>query len=253
MKASHNARYRSLLLGVALTSLLAGCATTTGEPNPRDPFESFNRGMYEFNDGLDKAVLKPVATAYKKVTPRVAREGVGNFFANLGDAWSFVNNLLQGEGEGAYNSIVRFSVNTVFGIGGLFDVATEAGIQRRKQDFGQTLGSWGVPSGPYLVLPLLGPSTVRDTAGLPVDWLGNPITAVGDVSVRNSMYALRYVDLRASLLGTTDLLDSVALDKYSLTRDVYLGFRKSGGSGGDGRLDDDYDDDSGRLPPDEDE
>jgi phospholipid-binding lipoprotein MlaA len=234
---------------LAAASLLAGCATAPGEArNPQDPYESFNRSMYAFNDGVDRAVLKPVATVYRDVTPSVARDGVTNFFSNLGDIWSFVNNALQGRAEGAYNSVVRFSVNTVFGIGGLFDIASEAGIARHKQDFGQTLGRWGVPTGPYLVLPLLGPSTVRDTAALPVDWLGNPITAVNDIPVRNSLYALRLVDTRARLLNASDTIDSVAIDRYSLTRDVYLNLRRGGSSGDDGRIED-YDDDAGKLPP----
>lgn len=233
---------------VAAVSLLAGCATTDGaSANSRDPFEPFNRSIYAFNDGLDRAVLKPVATAYRDVTPRLARDGVTNFFSNLGDAWSFVNNVLQGQGEGAYNSVVRFSVNTVFGIGGLFDVASEAGIDRHKQDFGLTLGRWGVPTGPYLVLPLLGPSTVRDTAALPVDAWGNPLSAINDIPVRNSLYVLRLVDTRARLLNASDTLDSVAIDRYSLTRDVYLNLRR-GKSVDDGRIED-YDDDAGKLPP----
>ncbi len=234
---------------LAMAGLLAGCATTRTDTaaNPQDPFESFNRSIYAFNDGVDRAVFKPVATVYRDVTPDVARSGVTNFFSNLSDVWSFVNNALQGDGQGAYNSVVRFSVNTVFGIGGLFDIASEAGIARHKQDFGQTLGRWGVSTGPYLVLPFLGPSTVRDTAALPVDWLGNPITAVNDIPVRNSLYALRAVDARARLLNASETLDSVAIDRYSLTRDVYLNLRR-GRSGDDGRIED-YDDDAGKLPP----
>ena len=189
------ARSAALVLAGAL---LGGCASGPNA-NPADPLEPYNRSMTRFNDNLDKAVLKPVATAYRDVTPQPLRTGVTNFFANLGDAWSFVNNVLQGQGEGAYNSMVRFSVNTVFGIGGLFDVASEAGIQRAKQDFGQTLGRWGVPTGPYLVLPLLGPSSVRDTAGLSVDlFVGDLVDQVHDVPVRNSMYGLRFIDRRAS-------------------------------------------------------
>lgn len=247
--ARASAWQRGALLGtLAAASLVAGCATTEATTaSPRDPFEPFNRSMYAFNDGLDRAVLKPVATVYRDVTPRLARDGVGNFFSNLGEVWSFVNNVLQGEGEGAYNSAVRFSVNTVFGIGGLFDVASEAGIDRHKQDFGQTLGHWGVPTGPYLVLPMLGPSTVRDAAALPMDWLGNPITGIHDIPVRNSLYALRFVDARARLLGASDTIDAIAVDRYSLTRDVYLGLRR-GGSSNDGRVED-YDDDAGKLPP----
>ena len=244
----------ALLAGVAAAALLSGCATTAGgsagAANPADPYESFNRSIYSFNEGVDKAVFKPVATAYQAVTPRVAREGVTNFFDNLGDAWSFVNNLLQGQGEGAYNSMVRFTVNSVFGIGGLFDVASEAGIERRKQDFGQTLGRWGVPTGPYLVVPFWGPSTVRDTAGLVVDAYGYPVTQVDDVSVRNSLYALRFINIRANYLKASETLDEVALDKYSLTRDVYLRSRIGGAvSGGDGRLENYDDDDAGKLPP----
>lgn len=242
-------RRASAIGAVAAVSLLSGCATTQdASAHPQDPFEPFNRSMYAFNDGLDRAVLKPVATVYRDVTPSVARDGVSNFFANLGDAWSFVNNLLQGQGEGAYNSMVRFSVNTFLGMGGLFDIASEAGIARRKQDFGQTLGRWGVPSGPYLVLPVMGPSTVRDAAGLPVDMLGNPVSAIQDIPVRNSLYALRFVDTRAGLLNASDTLDAVAVDRYSLMRDVYLGLRKSG-TADDGRIED-YDDDAGKLPPD---
>ena len=242
----------ALVASVSVAALLTGCATTTatGPANPADPLESMNRGIYSFNEGLDEAVFKPVATAYQAVTPRVARAGVTNFFDNLGDAWSFVNNLLQGQGEGAYNSMVRFSVNSVLGIGGLFDIASEAGIERKKQDFGQTLGRWGVPTGPYLVLPFWGPSTVRDTGGMVVDAFGYPANTIDDVRWRNSLYALRVVNRRADLLKAGDVLDSVALDKYSLVRDVYLRSRIGGAaSGSEGRLENYDDDNAGKLPP----
>lgn len=253
-------------IALVLTLALAGCATTTGpqaaagEPdaaataaNPADPFEPFNRSIYSFNTALDDAVVKPVATLYRDITPAIAREGVGNFFANLSDAWSFLNNLAQAKGEGAYYSIVRFSVNTVFGIGGLFDVASEMGLPRRTQDFGLTLGRWGVPTGPYLVLPVLGPSTVRDTAALPVDVKGNPLGYTHDVSARNSLAVLGLVDKRARLLQAGDMLDAVALDKYSLTRDVYLQLRqqRSNGEGSGYTEDFSEDDDAGMLPPEE--
>jgi len=195
-----------------LLALLTACASTPqgqqgGAPHPDDPFEGFNRSMYAFNDGLDRAVLKPAAELYRDATPQPVRGGVTNFFANLGDIWSFANNLLQGKGEGAFNSIVRFSVNTVFGLGGLIDIASEAGIARRKQDFGQTLGHWGVPAGPYLVLPLAGPSTVRDSAAsVVVDWSpGNPLSHMNDVALRNSLFVLRQVDARARLLAQPPL------------------------------------------------
>ncbi len=224
-----------------LALALAGCAS--GPPN--DPLEPYNRGMATFNDNVDKAVLKPVATVYKTITPPMARTGVSNFFANLGDAWSFVNNVLQLHPEGALNSAVRFTVNTVFGLGGIFDVASEMGVDRRKQDFGLTLGRWGVPPGPYVVLPLLGPSTVRDTLALPVDWQGNLLSTVDPVSSRNSLYALRLVNTRANLLRASEVLDTAALDKYTFTRDVFLNLRSQGMDAGDGSLDDGND---GRLP-----
>lgn len=242
----------ALAAGVSVAALLSGCATTTatGPANPADPLESMNRSIYSFNEGVDEAIFKPVATAYQTVTPRVARQGVTNFFDNLGDAWSFVNNVLQGQGQGAYNSMVRFSVNTVLGIGGLFDIASEAGIERRKQDFGQTLGRWGMPTGPYVVLPFWGPSTVRDSAGLVVDAFGYPANTMDDVRWRNSLFGLRMVNNRANLLKAGDVLDSVALDKYSLVRDVYLRSRIGGAaSGGDGRLENYDDDNAGKLPP----
>ena len=161
-----------------------------------------------------------------------------------------MNNALQGQGEGAYNSMVRFTVNSVLGIGGLFDIASEAGIERKKQDFGQTLGRWGVPTGPYLVLPFWGPSTLRDASGQIVDAYGYPANNIDNIRLRNSLYGLRVVNTRADLLKAGDMLDSVALDKYSLMRDVYLRSRIGGAvSGGDGKLEN-YDDDAGKLPPD---
>ncbi|MBS0389939.1 MAG: VacJ family lipoprotein [Comamonadaceae bacterium] len=233
-------RWAALFLGAAL---MAGCATGPNA-NPADPFEPYNRGMTTFNDNVDKAVLKPVATLYRDVTPSPVRTGVGNFFANLGDAWSFVNNLLQGRGLEAYESLVRFGTNTFLGLGGVLDIASEAGIERHKQDFGLTLGHWGVPTGPYLVLPLLGPSTVRDTAGLSADlFVGDLVGRVDEVAVRNSLYALRFVDTRASLLRTTTTLDEAALDPYSFTRDVYLKLRGRAAAGAN-------DDQGGKLPED---
>ncbi|AVS92053.1 ABC transporter [Paracidovorax avenae] len=237
---------RGSACALAVACLLAGCATGP-DANPRDPFEPYNRGMTRFNDKVDDVLLRPVATAYTEVTPRLVRTGVSNFFANLGDLWSFVNNALQLRGEGALNSIARFSANTVFGIGGLFDVATEMRIERSKQDFGLTLGRWGVPTGPYLVLPFLGPSTVRDTVALPVDAKGNLITYVDPVSDRNALYALSAVNTRANLLRASSVLDSAALDKYSFTRDAYLQVRSQAVQT-DRRSEERYDQDAGKLP-----
>ncbi|MCP5286895.1 MAG: VacJ family lipoprotein [Burkholderiaceae bacterium] len=196
------------------------------ERNPADPFEGFNRGVQSFNDGVDDAVLKPVATAYRNVVPQFARTAVGNFFGNLGDGWSALNHLLQGKLEPALNMTLRMAVNSTFGLGGLLDVASEAGLERQSEDFGQTLGVWGVPQGPYLVLPLLGPSTLRDATGRIVDM--QPETApryTHDEAVRNGALALNVVDTRASLLGATRLLDDIALDRYSFLRDAYLARR----------------------------
>lgn len=233
-----------LLLGAAL---LTGCATVAN-PDPRDPLESYNRSMTHFNEQVDAMVFKPVAIAYKDVTPAPVRTGVSNFFANLGDVWSFVNNVLQLRGEAAASTFMRVNVNTFMGLGGVLDIASELGIDRYKQDFGLTLGYWGMGTGPYLVLPILGPSTVRDTLALPVDMKGNVVSYVDPVSARNSLYALRIVDTRSNLLRASSVLDSAALDKYSFTRDVFLQVRsqqagtpysgsdKSDNSGSDGVL-----------------
>ena len=216
---------KKILMALALASLLAGCASGPNR-NPDDPLEPYNRKMSEFNETVDRAVLKPVATAYQEATPVLVRTGVSNFFANLGDAWSFVNNSLQLRVEPAVTSFFRFAINSTMGLAGVLDVASEMGMDRYKQDFGLTLGRWGVPTGPYVVLPIMGPSTLRDTAALPVDMWGNPISVVDPVSARNSLYALRAVDARANLLRAGSVLDSAALDKYSFTREVYLQVRR---------------------------
>jgi len=211
----------------ALVVMLTGCATTSGTADPRDPFEGFNRTIFSFNDAVDEAVLKPVATGYQKVTPSFVQTGVSNFFGNIGDVWSAVNNLLQGEVEAGVSDVMRVAINTTFGFVGLLDIASEAGLAKHKEDFGQTLGVWGVPSGPYLVLPLLGSSTVRDTAALPVDYQGDVWDHVYPVSTRNTGTALRIVDTRASLLEAGNLLEDVALDKYAFMRDAWLQRRQS--------------------------
>lgn len=202
-------------------ALLQGCATGPNA-NPADPLEPLNRTVFKFNDGLDRAVLKPVATTYQSVTPALVRTGVSNFFGNLSDVWSVVNNALQFKGEAAANSFFRVTTNTLWGLGGIFDVASEMKIPKQSQNFGGTLTHWGVAPGPYLVLPVLGPSTLRDTAGTLVDMQADLVSQVDSVSARNSLQALRIVDTRASLLGATDLLEQAALDKYSFVRNIYL-------------------------------
>jgi phospholipid-binding lipoprotein MlaA len=201
-------------LTVAALALLAGCATGPNA-NPADPLEPLNRQVARFNDTVDDAVLRPVATVYRQVLPSPVRTGVNNFFSNLSDVWSFANSVAQLKLQDSAQTFMRVNVNTFFGLGGLLDIATEAGIDRHTEDFGQTLGYWGVPSGPYLVLPLLGPSTVRDAAALPIDFNGDPVNYVTNIPLRNSMYALRLVDLRSNLLRAGQLLQDAALDKYS--------------------------------------
>ena len=162
----------------------------------------------------------------------MVRSGVNNFFGNLGEVWNLVNNVMQLKLQNSAETFMRLNVNTIFGLGGLLDIASEAGIERHREDFGQTLGRWGVPSGPYVVLPLLGSSTVRDAAALPVDRYGDALTAVHDIPARNSLYGLRLVDERARFLRASQMLDDAALDKYSFTRDAYLQRRRNAVSDG---------------------
>jgi phospholipid-binding lipoprotein MlaA len=211
---------------VVLCALLSGCATGPNA-NPKDPLEPFNRNVTSFNDAVDKAVLKPVATVYRDVTPDLVRTSVSNFFENLRDVWSAINATLQLRPREAAENFMRFNVNTVFGMGGLVNVASEMGIERTRLDFGQTLGRWGVPAGPYLVLPLFGPSSVRDAAGFAVESRGDLIQGIDDVRARNSLIGLRAVETRANLLRATSMLEGAALDPYTFTRDIYLQRRQS--------------------------
>jgi len=218
---------RAVRLGVVAIALaLGGCASTAAN-DPRDPFEGFNRAMFTFNDKLDQVALKPAATVYKDVTPSFVQTGVGNFFGNIGDIWSAVNHLLQGNLEYGVTGVMRVAVNTVLGFAGVLDISSEAGLTRHKADFGQTLGRWGVHSGPYVVLPLFGSSTVRDTAALPADIYGNIWTYKDPVRWRNVGAVVRLVDQRAALLDASNLVEDVALDKYQFVRDAYLQRRAS--------------------------
>jgi phospholipid-binding lipoprotein MlaA len=201
--------------------LLQGCASVPS-PDPRDPMESWNRGVYGFNDALDRAVVKPVATVYRGVLPQWMRSGVGNFFNNLEDVWSIVNNALQFRGRDTGDSIGRVMVNTTIGIVGLLDVASELNIERHTADFGLTLGRWGVGAGPYVVLPLLGPTTMRGVVALPVDWKGNLVNQVTDEATRYGLVGLDLVDTRAKYLQAGSVVEEAALDQYSFIRDSYL-------------------------------
>lgn len=217
-------KYLARMSALVFVLLATGCATTN---NPDDPLEGFNRAMFTFNDAADRTVAQPVAKAYKAVTPGFFRTGVSNFFGNLSDLWSGINQLFQGRIEAGASSLMRVAINTTFGLGGLLDIGTEMRLPSEKSDFGQTLGKWGVGSGPYLVLPLLGPSTLRDTAGLPADFYGNVWSYKDPVSVRNTGTGLRLVNTRSQYLEAGNLLEDAALDKYSFVRDAYLQRRKS--------------------------
>jgi phospholipid-binding lipoprotein MlaA len=221
--ARRPARIAALVLAGAA---LAGCAGIPG-PNPRDPLEPYNRKAQEFNDQVDAIILKPAATAYREGVPPLVRTGVSNFFGNLQDAWSFVNSLLQFRIQDAEESLARVQINTIAGLGGIFDVASDLNIEKHKEDFGQTLGRWGVPAGPYVVLPLLGPSTLRDTLALPVDTKGDLVWRMPHSDERTGLYVLRAVDRRSNLLRVGGLIEQAALDKYSFTRDAYLQKRQA--------------------------
>lgn len=211
----------------AVVGLFTACATLPGAPPPpkEDPWENFNRKVYSFNESVDQAVLKPVAEAYRKVVPELVRTGVSNVLGNVGDVWSAANHLLQGKIHAGLDMGMRVLTNTVFGLGGLLDPASEMGLTRRSEDFGQTLGRWGVGPGPYLVLPLLGPSTLRDSGALLVDRQAAATNFISNNGLAYSVTALEIVNLRASLLGASQLLDSVALDKYSFLRQAFLSRR----------------------------
>ncbi|CAB3663222.1 MlaA family lipoprotein [Achromobacter pestifer] len=210
----------------AAGALMAGCAAPQN-PDPRDPWEGFNRGVYKFNDTVDRAVFKPVAQAYTFVTPQPVRSCVHNIFSNVSDLWSGANSFLQGRGHDFVNTLGRFLFNTTMGVGGCFDVASANGARKIPNDFGTTLGVWGFSQGPYLVLPFFGSSSVRDGVGLAGDFAGTTygymgIDSIDNVRLRNSLWGLRVVDTRASLLSATDTIDRVALDPYSFIRDAYL-------------------------------
>jgi phospholipid-binding lipoprotein MlaA len=219
-------RFFNLTFAMLLLAIGTGCATGPNA-NPADPAEPMNRAVYKFNDAVDSAVLKPVATGYQTVVPSPIRTGVSNFFSNLGDVWSLVNHVLQFEFANAGKTVARLGINTFLGLGGVLDIATDAGIEVPKADLGQTLGKWGVPSGPYVMLPLLGPSSVRDGVGTITATYHDPVNRVSDNATRNVLTVTRVVDVRTRLLGATDAVDDIALDKYSFIRDVYLKRRQN--------------------------
>jgi len=206
--------------------VLTGCATAPPGAPVNDPFENWNRKVFAFNDKVDTAVLKPVAETYRDTVPKLVRTGVDNVLGNIYDVWSTANHFLQGKFQTGLEMGMRVLTNTIFGLGGLLDPATEVGLTRRSEDFGQTLGKWGFGNGPYLVLPLLGPSTLRDTAGLVADRQAAPSTLPDTKTGRYSVTALELINTRANLLQAGALVDQVALDKYSFIRDAYLARRR---------------------------
>ncbi len=217
---------RIAVVAAILSLALAGCATGPNA-NPRDPLEPYNRTVFGFNDAVDRTVLKPIATAYRSVTPGVVRTGVGNFFSNLEDFWSLANSVMQLKGQAVVDTAVRLSVNTFLGLAGVIDLAEEMGIERHKEDFGQTLGHWGVPGGPYVVLPFLGNFTLRDASALPVDFKGDMVSNLSHKRSRYSLKALNLIDARAEFLNASSLIEGAALDKYTFTRDAYLQSRRN--------------------------
>jgi phospholipid-binding lipoprotein MlaA len=212
---------------VAALALVAasGCATTATDP--RDPFEGFNRAMYAFNDGLDEAVMKPVSRAYKAVAPDPLRNMVRNFFSNIDDIFNGLNNVLQGKFLDGWTDWARFAFNSIFGVLGINDVASEMGLEKHNEDFGQTFAVWGVGNGPYLVLPFFGPYTLRDSAGLVLDWETDPVVRARPIDLRNSLIAARFVSRRTDLLDASRLFDEASLDRYVFLRDAYLQRRRS--------------------------
>lgn len=217
---------KRLCAALLLAGSLAGCATSGG--NPADPLERINRAVYAFNDVADKAVMTPVAKGYRAVLPGFLRTGISNFFSNLEDVWISVNDVLQGKFQQGSEDATRVIFNSTFGIAGIFDFASDAGLPKHNEDFGQTLGRWGIESGPYVVVPFIGPSTFRDGFGLLFDYKADLVYwATDSVPIRNSLYALRATSNRTKLLDATSLIEQAALDKYAFTRDAWLQRRRN--------------------------
>lgn len=220
-------RDRVVRMGLVVVVLALQACATVGSPNPRDPMESWNRGVFGFNDTLDAAVIKPVARTYRDLAPHWVRSGVGNFFNNLEDWWSGVNNALQLRPRDTVDSFGRVVINTTIGLGGLIDVASDMGLERHPANFGLTLGRWGVGSGPFVVIPFLGSSTLRDTLAMAVDVNGNLVNRMDDVKRRDLMTIVNLIDTRANYLKAGEVVEEAALDKYSFTRDAFLQRRRN--------------------------
>jgi phospholipid-binding lipoprotein MlaA len=239
---------RSLCAAALLAGVLSACATTGGSGG-RDPLEPLNRAIFGFNETFDQVLMKPVAQGYRAILPEVVRTGVSNFFSNIEDVWIAANNLLQGKPENALQDVMRVTINTVIGLGGLIDVASDAGLEKHNEDFGQTLGRWGIGSGPYIVLPFLGASTLRDGIGLlGVDYAVEPVWNIDHVPTRNTLYAGRAVNARSDALDAVRVMEEAALDKYRFVRDSYLQRRRSLIYDGDPPREREPEDSSSALP-----
>jgi len=214
------------ILAISLVLLLQACATVKNA-DVRDPWESMNRSVYNFNEVLDNIAIQPAAKAYNAVLPSPVRTGIHNFVGNLGDVWTLANTALQLKLQASAETFMRITVNTVFGLGGVLDVATEMRLEKRKEDFGQTLGYWGVKPGPYVVLPILGPSTVRDALATPIDMQGDVTQQFNDQTTRSVLTVTRILDVRSGLLESLDVIKAAALDPYSFVRDAYLQKREN--------------------------
>ncbi|MGH8781898.1 MlaA family lipoprotein [Paraburkholderia sp.] len=212
---------------IVLAAVTLAACSTVQTPTKEDPLEGFNRTIFKFNDTVDQYALKPVAKGYVYITPQPVRDSVTNFFSNIGDVYTAANNLLQLKITDGVEDIMRIVINTIFGVGGLFDVATLAKLPKHNNDLGLTLGHYGVPAGPYLVLPLFGPSTVRDTVGLVGNFYISPLSYIDPEGFRWALYGLNIINTRASLLAAGDVLEGAALDKYSFVRNGYLQRRQS--------------------------
>jgi phospholipid-binding lipoprotein MlaA len=238
---------------LALAAALGACASIPpgAGSNPADPWEVYNRHMFDLNDRVDRVTLKPVARAYEAALPRDLRVCINNVFLNLLEPVNAINNLLQAKPSEAMSDVARLFWNSTAGLLGCFDVAAKAGAPRSNEDFGQTLGRWGFGPGPYFVLPLLGPSSVRDASGRMFDFLGtDPLWYIQDIPVRNSLVGARLVDTRASLLPAEKVLDAAALDRYQFVRDAYLQLRRNlVYDGNPPRLEDPDDEDPEQAPP----
>ena len=226
---------------VLAAGLFVAGGAAFAEGNPRDPYEGFNRGMFAVNEVVDKYAAKPVAQAYDRVAPLPVKAAVGNFFGNAGEMWVGVNSALQGKFANAGIDFGRLLINSTVGIFGLFDVASELGLERHDEDFGQTLAVWGVGDGGFVFLPGLGPRTLRDAAGWGVDFTADPVRFFSPAGTRDGATIVRFVDIRASLLPSDKVVEEAALDKYAYIRDAYLQRRRSQiYDGRPPRLDDDY-------------